>query len=194
MKLLIGASGASGMILTHTLLSELRSNRSLPFNIDVTIISTKTANLISKEEVGHDFTQTHVKSASDRFHYYSDDSFYAPSASGSTFDFDTTIIIPCSMGFAARVANGISSTLLERSFDVAVKENKKIIIVPREMPFSIIHLENLTKLAKLGVIVCPACPSYYGHPSTIQNVTDNIVGKVLKLAGIENNLYKKWKI
>ena len=187
MKLLIGVSSASGVELARTLIDTVR-----PSSHSVSMIVTDTANQISRDELG--FTLESVYRNTLDITYYPNDSFYAPPASGSTFSYDALVVIPASMGFLARCAHGISSTLLERAFDVALKERTKIVVVPREMPFSTIHLETLLKLSQLGVIVCPACPSYYSRPTAVKDLTDNVVGKVLKLVGVENGLYKKWRV
>ena len=139
MNLLLGVSGASGSVLAHTLIETVMST-----SHTVSLIATKTANQISTSEVGYTFG---IFENGQRVTYYPDDSFYAPPASGSTFSYDALIVIPASMGFLARCAHGISSTLLERAFDVALKERTKIIVVPREMPFSTLHLETLLKLS-----------------------------------------------
>ena len=136
MNLLIGSSGSSGSVLAHVLLETL-----LPTSHSISLITTKTADQISQDEVG--YTLKSIYRGGSRVTYHPDDSFYAKPASGSTFNYDALVIIPASMGFLARCAHGISSTLLERTFDVALKERTKIVVVPREMPFSTIHLENL---------------------------------------------------
>jgi len=184
MKILAIASAASGSILTHTLISYLQKSKH-----KISLIATNTAKQISQDECGYLFNIY-----SKKVKCYFDNSFYAPPASGSTFDYDALVVIPASMGFLSRVSVGTSSTLSERAFDVALKEGKKIIVVPREKPFSIIHLETLLKLAKLGVVICPACPSYYNSPKSVQDMTNDTVGTVLRLLGLENNLSKKWKI
>jgi len=191
MKLLISSTGSSGSILTHTLVDYLLMRSDCPY--DISLISTKTANEISKTETGADFASKYHQENSG-VKYYPDNSFYAPPASGSTFDYDALVVIPASMGFLSRCSTGTSSTLSERAFDVALKEGTKIVVVPREMPFSKVHLQTLLRLSDLGIIVCPACSSYYNSPVTAQDMTDNVVGKVLKLIGVDNNLYKKWSV
>ncbi|RAK11712.1 4-hydroxy-3-polyprenylbenzoate decarboxylase [Halanaerobium saccharolyticum] len=119
------------------------------------------------------------------------DSFNSPVASGSNAA-DFMVVIPCTMGSAARFAQGISTNLIERTFDVMLKEKKKIIIVPRECPLNQIHLENLLKLSQLGVDIIPAMPAFYQKPESISDLGDFLVGRVLDHLGIKHSLYKKW--
>lgn len=119
------------------------------------------------------------------------DSFNSPVASGSNAA-DSMVVIPCSMGSAARFAQGISTNLIERAFDVMLKEKKKVIIVPRECPLNQIHLENLLKLSQLGIDIIPAMPAFYQQPETISDLADFLVGRVLDHLGINHSLYKKW--
>lgn len=119
------------------------------------------------------------------------DSFKAPVASGSNAA-DFMVVIPCSMGSAARFAQGVSTNLIERAFDVMLKEKKEIIIVPRECPLNQIHLENLLKLSQLGVDIIPAMPAFYQKPESISDLRDFLVGRVLEHLGINHSLYEKW--
>jgi len=119
------------------------------------------------------------------------DSFNSPVASGSNAA-DFMVVIPCTMGSAARFAQGISTNLIERAFDVMLKEKKEIIIVPRECPLNQIHLENLLKLSQLGVDIIPAMPAFYQKPESISDLGDFLVGRVLEHLGINHSLYKKW--
>ena len=102
------------------------------------------------------------------------------------------VICPCSMGALAAIAAGLSQKLIERAADVMLKENRPLIIVPREMPFSTIHLENMLKLARSGVIILPANPGFYHHPQSIQDIVDFVVARVLDHLGIEHTLMPRW--
>jgi 4-hydroxy-3-polyprenylbenzoate decarboxylase len=115
----------------------------------------------------------------------------APMASGS-FRLDGMAIVPCSMGCAGRLANGISGDLIERAGDVCIKERRRLVIVPRETPFSAIHLENLLKLSRVGVTVLPAAPGFYGKPQRVEDLVDFVVGRVLDHLGVEHRLGPRW--
>jgi 4-hydroxy-3-polyprenylbenzoate decarboxylase len=123
---------------------------------------------------------------------YENDDFTAPFMSGSNA-YEAVIIIPCSVGKLAAIANGISGNLLERTADVALKEKRQLVLVVRETPLSLIHLENMVKVLKAGAQVLPAMPAFYHHPKTIDDMVNFIVGKVLNLLKIEHNLLKGWR-
>lgn len=124
--------------------------------------------------------------------YYGENDFFAPIASGSSAP-DAMIVAPCSMGTLARIAAGLSGNLLERAADVMLKERKPLLLLPRETPFSAIHLENMLKLARLGVRIVPAMPGFYSHPQTIDDIVDFVVGKMLDQLGIDGNLFTRWQ-
>jgi 4-hydroxy-3-polyprenylbenzoate decarboxylase len=122
---------------------------------------------------------------------YDDANLTAPPASGSN-RFDAMIIVPCSESTIAKIACGISDTLITRTAAVALKEGRKLILVPRETPVSAIMLENEAKLARLGVTILPASPGFYPLPQNVEDMVDFIVGKILDQLGQENQLYKHW--
>jgi 4-hydroxy-3-polyprenylbenzoate decarboxylase len=101
-------------------------------------------------------------------------------------------IVPCSMGTAARVAHGISDTLLTRAADVMLKERRTLVIVPRETPLGVVHLENLCTLARAGAVVLPAMPSFYGKPASLDDAVDTVVARILDHLGVENDLGRRW--
>jgi 4-hydroxy-3-polyprenylbenzoate decarboxylase len=123
--------------------------------------------------------------------YYAENDFFAPIASGSSAP-DAMIVAPCSMGTLARIAAGLSGNLLERAADVMLKEGKPLLLLPRETPLSAIHLENMLKLARLGVKIVPPMPGFYGKPQTVDDMVNFVVGKILDQLGIEGNLFKRW--
>ena len=117
--------------------------------------------------------------------------WFAPVASGSN-PADAMVICPCTMGTMAAIAAGLSQNLIERAADVMLKENRKLILVPRETPFSVIHLENMLKLARSGAVILPANPGFYHHPETVQEVVDFIVARTLDHLGISHKLMPRW--
>lgn len=116
---------------------------------------------------------------------------FAAVASGSN-PADAMVICPCSMGTAGRVAAGLSETLLERAADVMLKERRPLLVVPRETPLSVIHLENLLRLARAGAVIIPAMPAFYHLPQSLDDLVDFVVGKVLDQLGVEHELFKRW--
>ncbi len=122
---------------------------------------------------------------------YPNGNMAAPIASGSR-PFDAMVICPCSMSTGAKIASGISDNLITRAASVALKERRRLVIVPRETPMSSIHLRNLATLAEAGAIVLPAAPAFYGKPQKVGDLVDFIAGRVLDSLGIENRLYRRW--
>lgn len=127
-----------------------------------------------------------------RLDYFAEDDFFAPVASGSSAP-DAMVICPCTMGTLSRIACGNSGTLLERCADVMIKERRPLTLVPRETPLSEIHLENMLRLARLGVRIVPAMPAFYHRPESVDDLVAFVVGKTLDSLGIDNSLYKRWK-
>jgi 4-hydroxy-3-polyprenylbenzoate decarboxylase len=117
--------------------------------------------------------------------------WFAPVASGSNAP-DAMVICPCTVGTLAAVAAGLSDTLIERAADVMLKEGRKLILVPRETPFSALHLENMLKLARAGAVILPANPGFYHHPKRIEDLVDFIVARILDQLGIEHDLMRRW--
>ena len=117
--------------------------------------------------------------------------WFAPVASGSN-PADAMVVCPCTMGTLAAIAAGLSQNLIERAADVMLKENRKLILVPRETPFSVIHLENMLKLARSGAVILPANPGFYHHPETVQQVVDFIVARILDHLGVAHTLLPRW--
>ncbi|RMH14845.1 MAG: UbiX family flavin prenyltransferase [Gammaproteobacteria bacterium] len=115
----------------------------------------------------------------------------APIASGSNVP-DAMVICPCTSGTLAAIATGASRTLLERAGDVMIKEQRKLILVPREMPFSGIHLEHMLRLSRLGVMIMPACPGFYQNPESVMDLVDFVVARVLDQLGVDQSLLPRW--
>jgi len=175
-KLVIGITGASGSIYGKKLIEKLVT---LQDQIaDCGVIFSANAKDVWKFEIG-EFDPGKIP-----FTVYSPNDFFAPMASGSA-GYDTMIICPCTMGTLGRIAAGVSNDLMTRAADVILKERKKLILVTREMPYSLIHLNNMKLLTEAGAIICPASPSFYSKPQTMDEVVMTVVDRVLKLAGFD---------
>ncbi|MBI5253322.1 MAG: UbiX family flavin prenyltransferase [Euryarchaeota archaeon] len=177
MKILLAVTGASGAIYGLRLLKVLKEK-----SVEVECIVSNAAKKIIKHEIG----------AAKIPKCYTEKDIEAPFSSGS-FSLDAMVVAPCSMKTLSAIASGFSHNLIARSADVAIKEKKKLVLVPRETPISAIHLENMLKLARLGVIILPAMPGFYHKPRKIEDLVDFVVGKILDSLGIENELYKRWE-
>lgn len=180
-KIIIGVTGASGAVYAKTLLEKLTTLKNQVEKID--IVFSDNAMEIWKYELDTDPEQTIP------FKIYSKNDFFAPFASGSA-GYDTMIICPCSMGTLGRIANGTSDDLITRASDVILKERKKLILVPRETPFSLIHINNMKIITEAGGIICPAIPSFYNKPGSIEDLVDTVVNRILQLADIMTNSFK----
>jgi len=178
-KIIVAVTGASGAIYASLLLEKLGGA-----NAEVAVIFSDNAGEIWKYEMGTPFV------VPEGMQHYSNNDFYAPFASGSSL-WDTMIICPASMGIAGRIAGGISNDLITRAADVMLKERRRLILVPRETPYSLIHINNMKTLTGAGAIICPATPSFYHKPQTINDLAMTVVERVLDLAGIKGD-YKRW--
>jgi 4-hydroxy-3-polyprenylbenzoate decarboxylase len=185
-KIIVGITGASGAIYAKMLLERLLE---LDDQIEVCgVIFSENAKAVWKFELGEEPVKEYQTAKMGKFRFYKADNFFAPMASGSA-GYDAMIICPCTMGTLGRIASGVSSDLLTRSADVMLKERKKLILVPREAPFSLIHLNNMKLLTEAGAIICPASPSFYSKPSTIEALVLTVVDRVLSLAGFTLQTY-----
>jgi len=169
MKILIGISGASGFSLGK------KGFDLIPQNYEKHLIISDNAKIVAQKEENI---------------YYNNEIWQKP-ASGS-FGIDIMMITPCSMNTLAKIANGIEDNLITRASGVMIKEKKTLLIAPREMPFSAIHLENMLKLSRLGVIIAPPILGYYANHNSIEEMENFIIGKWFDLVGIKNSLYKRW--
>jgi len=172
-KIVVASSGASGVNLG------LKTLKLLPQDIEKHYVMSQNAQTVLDKEM-HNIT-THEN-----------DNIAASISSGS-FGIDAMIIAPCSMNTLAKIACGISDNLVTRCAAVMIKEQKKLLLAPREMPFSAIALENMQKLATLGVIIAPPVMAYYSEQQTLDEMENFVIGKWFDLLGIENNLYKRWE-
>lgn len=180
-KIVLAITGASGSIYAKVLLDSLTK---LSDQIDkIGVVMSDNARDVWKLELGNDsYTDFEVD-------LYQKNDFMAPFASGSA-RYDTMIICPCSMGTLARIAHGISNDLTTRAADVMLKESRKLILVARETPFNLIHLQNMTTITQAGGIVCPANPSFYSNPTTLEELAKTVTDRVLGLAGLHVETYQ----
>ncbi len=181
MKILIAITGASGIPIAIEFMKVLRNK-----NIETHLILSQTAKTVLnyesevKREDLHNLVTTN----------YECEDFTAPPASGS-YLYDAMVIIPCTMKTLAAIANGYADNLISRAADVSIKENRKLILVVRESPLSAIHLENMLKLARLGVIISPPIPSFYIKPQSIHELIYHTIGRILDQLGISIDI-KRW--
>ncbi|MEI6512520.1 MAG: UbiX family flavin prenyltransferase [bacterium] len=192
-RLVVGMTGASGSIYGLRFLkyaSEhynevyvITSEEALQVISYETECSVNRHNLSSKTLLGDDLPQLKFLSPSD---------YFSPPASGS-FNHDGMVIIPCTAGTAGRIANGVSDDLMIRSADVCLKEGRKLILVVRETPLSLIHLRNLTQLAEAGATIIPASPSFYNKPKTIEALADTVIARVLQNLGVNQSIIPEWQ-
>ncbi len=188
-RLLLGVTGASGQIYASKLVEVVRSingeliesqngsNSEAIIKLD--LVFTDTAKVVWEDELGMKVPDNALDN----------NSYYHPYASGSNAA-DVMIIMPCTMGTIGRIASGATSDLLTRAADVMLKERRPLIIVPRETPFNLIHLRNLTTLAEAGAVIAPASPSFYTHPQNMDELIDTFVRRILGIAGFEAHLKK----
>lgn len=187
-KIVVGISGASGSIYAKRLIEELLKNE-----IYVHVICTENGKKVMKYETSIDINEWIEKLKNKHSHIKLEDinDLFSGVASGS-FKFNSMIILPCSMGTLAEISSGLAKNLLCRTADVALKENRRLIIVPRETPLNAIHLENMLKLSRLGVTILPAMPGFYHKPESMDDLINFVVGKILDFLSIKNELFKKW--
>jgi 4-hydroxy-3-polyprenylbenzoate decarboxylase len=191
-RLVVGVTGASGAIYAQRFLREAAKRYAEVYLIlseqAVQVASTELEVQLSKKEfstaswLGAEYPQ--IKLLDDR-------NYFTPPASGS-FRHDGMVIVPCSMGTAGRIANGISDDLLTRSADVCLKEKRPLVVVPREMPMNLIMLRNLATLAEAGATVMPACPAWYTKPQTLEALADTVVARILQALGANQDLMPEW--
>jgi len=181
LKIVLGITGASGVIYGIRLAEELNNCGS-----QLTMIVSDAAKTVIEAEVPRGLERlTKVGTI------LSEHDLDAVVSSGSV-KFDASIVCPCSMKSLSAIASGFAYNLICRNVDVAIKEHRKVVLVIRETPLSAIHLENMIKLARLGVTIMPACPGFYHKPGSIDELINHLVGKVMDSVGIETTLYRRW--
>ena len=180
-KIVLAITGASGSVYALKLLEKLGQVKTPPE--EVAVIFSETAKEIWLAETGKKFVPIFPAKE------YNNKTFYAPFASGSS-SYDSMIICPASMGTTGRIANGTSDDLIARTADVMLKERRRLIIVPRETPYSLIHINNMKNLTLAGAIICPASPSFYSNPKTLDDLVMTVVNRIIDLAGFDNDSFR----
>lgn len=183
MRIIVGMTGGSCSLYGVALLKVLEQ-----LGIESHLIVSRMGEYVAKHECDMDISE--LKSMAAYFH--ENDNLAAPIASGS-FRCDGMVIIPCSMNTLGAISNGLSMNLIQRAADVTIKEGRRLVLVPRETPLSVIHLENMLKLAKAGVKIVPASPGFYNRPQTIGDLVNIMVGRTLDQLGIEAGLFDRWE-
>jgi 4-hydroxy-3-polyprenylbenzoate decarboxylase len=180
-KLAIAVTGASGSIYAKVLLDKI--SRLQDQLREVSLVLSDNAKEVWSLELGNkDFEKYTFKT-------YAKNDFLAPIASGSA-QYNTLIICPCSMGTLARIASGVSNDLITRAADVMLKERRKLILVTRDTPLSLIHINNMKTVTEAGAIVCPAAPSFYSKPQTFEELAATVIDRVIDLAGLQQDSYR----
>jgi 4-hydroxy-3-polyprenylbenzoate decarboxylase len=192
----VAISGASGAPYALRLLQALvKGGHSLYVTVSgdgLAILNEEAGMMLKGSEMEiQDALEKHLEAKEGQLTYFDEDNMYAPIASGSV-KVDAMVVIPCSMKALASIAHGFASNLIERAADVMLKEKRKLIIVPRETPLSVIHLKNMLSLAEAGCQVIPAMPAFYHHPKRVSDMVDFIAGRVLDSMGVENDLSPRW--
>ncbi|MEY2493574.1 MAG: flavin prenyltransferase [Verrucomicrobiota bacterium] len=180
MKLVIAATGASGTIYLQRLLSQIDGAAN-----EVHLVMSGHAKQVAAQEVDRLVVPAAVKE-------HADNDLNVPFVSGSA-RFDAMVIVPCSMATLGRIASGCSDTALLRAADVFLKERRKLILVPRETPWSLIHARNMVTLLEAGAVVLPAIPSFYSRPSSVDAVADTVVWRILDQLGLPNPSAYRWR-
>jgi len=182
MKVAVGITGGSGAIYALALLKYLGE-----IGVERHLVASRMGLKVMEHECG--VTPDELGDFCDVYH--DNDDVGAVIASGS-YPLDGMVIVPCSMRTLGGIASGCAEGLLGRAADVCLKEKRRLILTVREMPFSELHLENMTKLARMGATILPACPGFYNHPQSLEDIIRFVTGKMLDELGIKNTLYKEW--
>ncbi len=180
-KIVIAITGASGSVYARLLLDKLLQLKGQYTEISVVI--SDNAKKIWQSELGNEAYNSYP------VHYYDKYDFSAPFASGSA-QYNIMIVVPCSMGTLGRIASGVSDDLVTRAADVILKERRKLILAVRDTPYNLIHIKNMETITLAGGIICPATPSFYSNPKTIDEVAATVVHRIIALAGLESASFR----
>lgn len=178
-RVVVGITGASGLIYGVRLLDCLKC--------ETAVVVSADAVAMAEGEVG--LSRREIEAKADE--HFDNDDLFSPLASGSV-GFDALVIAPCSMSTLAKVSCGIADNLITRIASVALKERRKLVLVPRETPLSTIHLQNMLRLSESGAIILPASPAFYPSPGSVDDVVDFVVGRILDTLGHEHELFRRW--
>lgn len=192
----VALTGASGMAYGLRLIECL-----LAADCTVQLVYTQAAQIVARQELDlalsgntqetAQLLRQRFGAAENRLLVYGREEWFAPIASGSNPP-DAMVVCPCTMGTLAAIAHGLSSNLIERAADVCLKEGRKLILAPREMPFSTLHLENMLQLSRLGAVIMAPNPGFYNRPQTLEELVDFVVARMLDQLGISNTLFSRW--
>lgn len=180
-KITVAITGASGSIYSKLLLDKLFLLKNQWDELG--IVMTENAKTVWKTELGNELYKDYKTTI------YSQQNFFAPFASGSG-NYNIMIIIPCSMGTLGRIASGISNDVITRAADVILKERRKLICVVRDTPYNLIHIRNMETITLAGGIICPATPSFYSLPKSVEEIVSTVVDRVLDLSGLDINTFR----
>jgi len=179
-SVIVAITGASGSIYAQKFINDVLAYS----NYSINLIFSETAKKVWKYELA-----SQLPTPSERITIFSNDDFFASPASGSS-GFPYMVVIPCSMGTLGRIAQGVSIDLIGRAADVILKERQKLILVPRELPYNLIHLKNMTQITEAGGIIIPASPSFYSHPTTIEQLIETVTDRILQLVNIQKPIFR----
>jgi 4-hydroxy-3-polyprenylbenzoate decarboxylase len=185
-KIVLAITGASGSIYPQLLIKRLLQVQDQWETLG--IVMTENAKQVWETELGNTDYRQYME-GTDKVKFYSTMDFNAPFASGSG-RFNTMVIAPCSMGTLGRIATGVSSDLITRAADVVLKERRKLICMVRDTPYNLVHIRNMETVTLAGGIICPATPSFYSRPATIEEVAATVTDRVLDLAGIDIQTFR----
>lgn len=191
-RLVVAVTGASGAIYAQRFLRQASRH----FQRIFLMMSEQARQVIGTEQGisvladGSNLSEW-LGSGTEKIELLEQKNYFTPPASGS-FRHDGMVIVPCSMGTAGRIANGISNDLVTRAADVCLKERRPLILVPREMPWNLIHLRNMTQLCEAGATILPASPAWYNQPKSMEDLADTVVARILQQLGVEQDLMKEW--
>jgi 4-hydroxy-3-polyprenylbenzoate decarboxylase len=180
-KIVVAITGASGSIYPYVLLKKLSQMKNQIS--EISLVMSDNSKAVWKHELENESYKDFD------FKIYAKQDFFAPFASGSS-KYDSMIVCPCSMGTLGRIASGISDDLITRAADVMLKERRRLILVTRETPLNLIHIQNMKVLTESGGIICPATPSFYSRPKNMEEMAGTVIDRVIDLCQIENNAYR----